>query len=558
MGDKVGTELKVTGTDNKGKTRSVTLVKARSLAPNVPIKKQESESTNILISNTEEDEIFANISSADQILAPPYNLRSLANMRDISTELGPCIDAVVTNVVGFGFQLRERAMPENLREKFKDEIEQERFMLEAKLSHVHPFKSLTNLRKMSLSDMHGTGSGYLELILNRNGDLAGVNHVHSHSIRITKKDKHATDIEVPVVRPDQDFEIEIVKMAYRFRRYAMRLQTGIVWFKEAGDPRRLNKSTGEFETEKEPVPDKDLATSLIRDFLYHPTTPYGVPLFMGNVINIRGSRSSEEINYNTMNSNAIPSAMIIVEGGVLTEGSIDRIKDWTEDQIQNTQNFSKFLLLEAEASEEGSLTPGNFKIRVEPMKRLQQNDEMFQKYDKNNKEKTRQAFRLPPMFVGRTAEYTRASADTSRVVADEQVFNPERVDLDYNINRFILASWGTRFHTFRSNTPNITDDTELIKLMAFGEKSGAITPRRADRIIKDVFGQDIGPMPTGLDLDKPFMLTFAEAQSKGSGGGTGGNSPGTTTVKKLMEMRDQIEDEFDRRFTQETDLKLDP
>lgn len=539
--------------DQQGRQRTVKL-RAVTFGP-TEIKKNDmgvgdatSDQLDVAVSREEEELKYSSIRGKDRVVAPPYNLKSLVRLRDNSTELGQNIDALVTNVVGFGWQLRQRPMPEAMRQQFAQEIELEHFKLKAQLDTVHPILSLTQLRKKALHDKHLVGNGYLELIENERGELVGINHVHGHAIRLTTKDKQPTMVEVPRIRPDQNFQVEQVPMFYRFRRFVMKLKNNkAIWFKEAGDPRMMDKNTGKFIPQGQTIPLGQRATSLIHDRVYHPMTPYGCPLYIGNTLSILGSRSADEVNYNTLKSNAIPSAIISVEGGQLTEGSIERIQQWTEEQIQKTQNYSKFLLLEAEPSEDGIGAPGQFRIKVEPMKRLQQQDELFQQYDSNNRDKIRQAFRLPPIFVGRADDYTRATADTSRDIADEQIFDPERTDVDHLINRFVLSRWGARFHVFRSRTPNVTDDIELIRLMAIGEKSGAITPRRADRIIRDVFGDDIGPMPKGVDLDTPFMLQFAQAQG---GGGIGGRAPGpgspkgssaSSVVEGLINLRASVE-----------------
>ena len=45
------------------------------------------------------------------------------------------------------------------------------------------------------------------------------------------------------------------------------------------------------------------------------------------------------------------------------------------------------------------------------------------------------SFRLPPIFVGITSDYTRATASESREVAEEQVFEPERVNPSFECGK---------------------------------------------------------------------------------------------------------------------------
>jgi hypothetical protein len=79
-----------------------------------------------------------------------------------------------------------------------------------------------------------------------------------------------------------------------------------------------------------------------------------------------------------------------------------------------------------------------------------------------------------------------------------------------------------------------------------------MSPRRADRIVRDVFGDDVGRLPQGIDLDKPFSITFAEAQKGGGMGGAqgldAGGDPAKGVLQNLVSLRQSIEKELDDRF----------
>lgn len=542
--------IKLHGVDKDGNKRTAIL---RATAIDMPDGDNSFQDPS---SHADEPDPFENKKfGKHKVLTPRYPLAHLTALKENSTELSQCIHSMVTNTVGFGYQLRERRMPEGMRDKFADEIELEKARLTAMLDTIHPTKSLTMLREEAKDDQHSNGNGYLELITHpTNGQLVAANYVRSYEIRMTEQDSRPTKIMVPWVNPSKNFTVEHKPMFHRFRKFVMLRRGKPIWFKEAGDPRVLNKRTGEFDDSTKPGM---RATSLLQFKIHSSLTPYGVPEWIGNLFSIYGSRTSDELNWTSLKNNMIPSMFVVVENGILTEASITRLREWTEQQVANSLNRSKFLILEGETLEEGAPTPANFKIRVEPLAQLQQDDQLFQEYDKNNRDKVRQAFRLPPIFVGRADDYTRATADTSRDIADEQVFAPERARDDFLINRFILSQWDSRFHLFRSNTPNVTDDIELIRLMAFAERSGGMTPRRADRIVKDVFGDDIGPLPKGIDLDVPFSISFAQAQQGAAGTSTGGSArkPGPAPadqqagklVNGLLSLRKRIEDELESR-----------
>lgn len=502
------------------------------------------------------------------LLLPPFDLTKLAGMREISTDLGESIDAMVTNTVSFGFQLKESKVAKlaaEQRERLQPEIIRERAMLDARLSSVHPKFSLTDLLERTKQDKYSTGNGYLELIENQRGDLTGLDHVHGHSIRMTHRDRRPTRVQIPTVRPDQSFQIEDKPAFQRFRRFVQirsrtnrpHTSTGhstLVWFKEAGDPRQMDWRTGEFAKRGEEIPFRHRATSLLHFEVYNALSAYGVPSWVGGTFAVFGNREADEVNWTTIKNNDIPAMFVVVENGALTAESIERLEEWVEHQIAGSKNYSKFIILEGETVDEGSPNPLQFRIKIEPLKKLQQDDQLFQEYKKANSEEIRQSFRLPPIFVGRSQEYNRATADTSRDIADEQVFAPERRRDDHLINRFILARWNTRFHRLVHNHPNITDDIELVRMAAVGERSGAMTPRRMDRVMADIFGDDLGPMPKGIDLDVPYSLQFAEAQAGGSaGGGMGGDGTASRLVENLLDLRSKIEKELDSRFFLESD-----
>jgi PBSX family phage portal protein len=448
--------------------------------------------------------------SEDQIVQPPYGLQRLSQWVDLSTELGQNIRTIVTNTTGFGWQLKEVPIPDSIRKDYASAIEEERFLLEAKLSTIHAKVSLQELREREVFDKHSCGNGYLEILEDRSGAIVGLAHIRGYLVKLLHRDKKPTLIKVPRVRRDQGFKIEDVDMQYRFRRYCIILSTGSpVYFREAGDPRILNKKTGKYDND---TPFEDQATALIHNAVYNPLTPYGVPVWVGASVAVAGSRESEEVNYDSITHNMIPSMFVVVENGILTDGSVKRLKEWMEKNVAESKNRSQFIILEGDAGEDGALDPGHFRIHLEPLTSVQHSDQLYQEYDSNNRDKVRQSFRIPPIFVGRAEDYNRATSDTAKVIADEQVFAPERTRNDYLINRFVMLPWGTRFHEFKSNHPNVTNDIELIRMMGIAERSGGMTPRRADRLMRDVFPDGLGPMPEGVDLDVPFSITFAETQ----------------------------------------------
>ena len=351
--------------------------------------------------SSEEDDLFhTKIEGRATVIDPPYDLSFLALAMDNSNELGQNIRTMVTNTVKFGHRLKESMLLRNekIRSKFETEINTEKARLNTRLSAVHPKLSLTEIRARIKHDKVQTGNGYMELIDAPNRELVGLGHIHAHTVRMTSLERDPVVIDVPVI--NEDLTIGNVKMLSRFRRYVQIRAERIRFFKEAGDPRDLDFTTGEYGTNEKPIEFPMRATSVLHHKIYSPHSSYGVPEWIGAIFEFFGSRKAQELNFNTLSNNAVPSLFLIVENGTLTDGSVKRVTEFIES-LQQEANYSSMIILEGEPMDEGNPNPTAFKIRIEPTKPHQQRDELWLEYDKNNRDKIRQSFRLPPIFVGR-------------------------------------------------------------------------------------------------------------------------------------------------------------
>jgi capsid portal protein len=113
--------------------------------------------------------------------------------------------------------------------------------------------------------------------------------------------------------------------------------------------------------------------------------------------------------------------------------------------------------------------------------------------------------------VGRSDDYSKSTAESSRRLADEQVFSPERDEFDALINRFLFPEMGVIYHKFKSSTPNTTDNALLVKILATAEKTGGITPRIARNVMQQILGEALPDFPADFPADVPFSLTMAQA-----------------------------------------------
>ena len=256
-------------------------------------------------------------------------------------------------------------------------------------------------------DLEVLGNGYWEVIRDGKGDIVWLEHIEGHTMRLTQLDREYTDV-VYMIRDDESNELQEYPSRKRFRRYVQMRDGRRVYFKEFGDPRLINSQSGQVEnSEGDFVP----ATEIIHFKLYCPYSPYGVPRWIGNWLAVEGSRQAEEVNYEYFENNTVPPMALLV-AGTLDDKVVERIEDFINDEMKGRKSFNKILVIEAspfDATLPGTASP---KVSAEfvPLSDAQQKDSLFDNYDKTNREKIRSSFRLPPIFVGLTSDYTRATA----------------------------------------------------------------------------------------------------------------------------------------------------
>jgi PBSX family phage portal protein len=485
------------------------------------------------------EEPFSALGHKGRVILPPFDLLTLAMLPENSSELNQCIEAMETNIEATGYRFVSRLRLDEVTrteddagQDTKDLTPEQRKLLDRshaeKVALTNFFtyctdESFISFRRRLRRDLETTGNAYFEVIRNSANEIQGFTHIPSYQMRLGKVEDDAIEVprKIAELQPDGSVQIKTQRVMRRFRTFVQSrsIHQGrttssisghkVVWFKEFGDPRFWSKRDGEL---KDKLKVSDRASEIIHMKLYSPRSPYGMPRFIGNLLSIFGDRAAEEINWITFKNNNIPSMVVAVSNGQLTQGTIERIESFVESQIQGSDNYSKFLIVEAEPmGEDTGEDGGQVKIDIKPLTKEQHADALFQNYSEKNHDKIRRSFRLPPIFVGQSSDYSRSTAESSRRLADEQLFSPERTEFDEIMNRFIFPEMGVIFHKFKSNTPNTTDNTQLVKILGGSEKTGGMTPRIARYMLEDILGIDLPDFAGGFPADIPFSLTMAEA-----------------------------------------------
>lgn len=623
-----------------------------------------------------------------KIIEPPHDLYLLSTLTEYSTILNPCVDAMTVNISGLGYRIVPRDEKESI--DVPNEIKNDIAKLKTFYETAYLEGTYTQLRKLLRKDLEFTGNSYTEILPARGDHMipVGMNHIQSWKMRVCVADTEYTTYELPRVIKNESgiWEIKWIQNRKQFRRFAHITQYSnhVTYFKEWGDPRVISSKTGDplAESWESATPEQraEAANPVIHQKIYCPRSPYGLPRYIGNILTMNGCRAAEEVNYITLKCNNMPAMMLLVTNAAITNASVDRIREFIEHRIQGDKNYSTILVVEAEPISEGMKDPGTMKMDLNPLTEHQHTDSMFTQYMEGCEERVRQAYRLPPILIGRCVpietefltengwkfykdisndeklasfneeneeieydipldryeydykgdmyqikdeygyinfectphhkmiyqleedgwkkdeiqdlveylkdtngegelclpvpcehyyckndctsgelddyycewiessfistyeydgkiccfttkngtiitrnndcmlisgnsdDYTRSTADSSKKVAEEQVFAPERGDEDAIQNIKIVPYLGIAHATIKSNTPDVTDNYELTQLLAVAERSGGLSPYISRFIVEDVLGRDLPEIDTTIPDNIPFTLTMLREQ----------------------------------------------
>jgi hypothetical protein len=151
------------------------------------------------------------------------------------------------------------------------------------------------------------------------------------------------------------------------------------------------------------------------------------------------------------------------------------------------------------------------KIELRPLTNAQQSDALFQNYDERNMDKVGQSFRLPRLLRGDIRDFNRSTGDSALMFAEMQVFQPEREEFDFVINRKVLADMGIRFWRFRSNSPVTRDPAAMAEIVRGLTNANILTPEEGRQLASDVFNRDFKKINAPW-VKQPVPLTLAGIQ----------------------------------------------
>lgn len=500
------------------------------------------EIDNALYSRQVEDELdpFHNLYDRNQLIVPPYDFGKLFRIYEESDVLQSCVEAMRNNIDGFGYQLQ--FLGDDRKDKKLPLAVAEKATVSNFFDQVNEGQSFTTIRKLRREDVEILGNGAFEVIRNRLNRIQMLYYMPFKKLRLTFLD--TTPINIPITLLRDGKKVKVVVKRY-FRKFAQVGASGkkLRWFKEFGDPRTMSATTGEFTLNP-----KIKASEIMHHKLSFGGAPYGLPRWIGAILDAMGRRSATYVNYDLFESQGIPPMAVLVSGGVLTDESIEELSDIIRS-LRGVGKWNKIMLLESNVESVGLEDKGSAKIELKNLAEYRKEDQMFNQYLEATEKHIRHRFRLPPLYVGAAETFTHATAKAAQTVAEEQVFIPERMESDEEVNTHIVKNeLGIEQWKYKSKGPKIVGSTDIPKGVETFARSGAFSINHAIEQANAAFGLEMSkyeeswadyPIPMITELLKAGRLKNVEeiaekVQETQTAINTASNTPVKSKVKQLQ------------------------
>lgn len=493
---------------------------------------------------------------SNQVIEPPFPLELLIQLSQVSNILPQCIEAMATNVGGFGYKLEptvelpkepEEGQLEAEEQQLLNSMMEEKAKLENFFDFINYEESFNKIRKKTRTDYESVGFAFWEVLKNGIGEPAGVEHIPSKSMRLCHLDSKYTEFKQKVKTGPTT--IETITRKKRFRNFVQIKGGKKVYYKEFNDPRMIDANTGKLKENLTGKAREEFteANEVIYFNRYNPNSPYGLPRWYGQLLSLLGSRESEEVNLQYFDGKTVPPMVVMVKGGQLTDDSFKRVQQHFKS-IKGKENFHSVLVLEAKSSKNSNnpMAKNDVEIEIKPLTEAMNKDALFQEYDKNNQEKVRGSFRLPPLYVGKSEGYNRATAEVSRLIAEEQVFGPEREDFDFLINRLLVPELDVAYWNYSSNSPSTSNNKEMSEMIAELSKDSGLDINTARGLIAKVFNTEVEQLEEEWAKYPPAIARLILAKELKQSSGVQKSDNEEEFIQKMI----RLKKELDKQVTQ--------
>lgn len=394
----------------------------------------------------------------------------------------------------------------------------------------YPGISFMTMRSNLRENLETTGNAYLEIIRDASGKIALLNPMDSKLTRMIRHDDQPVAVTHTINRtgiPGEDQKVTILQYE---RRYVQIIGMAARFFKAYKATRDLNSKTGmwvEPGTTPAQMPAEDLATEVLHFWVDKDVlTPYGIPRWINQMPSVMGSRKAEELNLEFFEHGGVPPVMIMIQGGSL--GAASR-RDLTEYLAGKAKYKQRGVIMEISPASGDLNSAGQVKTDVHTFGDANDKDSKFEAYDAKCTQRVRSSFRLPAVLIGLEESYNYATVQTAVMMAEEQVFNPERVKFDELINATIMKELDPDgVYVFESKRMTAKFLDEQIKALTLAK--GTVQGQGFVDAINEVAGLDLKFDQVAADnAQKMQQAQLAGAAAPGGGANAGTGDSGEST-----------------------------
>ena len=452
-------------------------------------------------------------------MMPPYNIDELIKLVECSDILGMLIRTYASNLMSYGWGIKYRDDFDYSKADKKTQIlaDQEWIKLEYLYKYFNLKESFNQVMKKVIQDRETIGFGTLEIIRNGQGEVCGGEYVSSNTIRIVQVERKDRFVEIEQNRVLNDSSTETVICPTSFKKFVQitSMNNGNpekIYFKEFGDPRTMDWRDGEY---KENVEAEYRATEIAYFGNHCSWSQYGTPRWAGNCRAASGNVKSEEVNLKFFENGKIVPFAVIVNGGQLTEESMETLE--TGKGLKNAFNC---LLLEGLAPENvdqlNSDKRDKVDIEIKPLIDTSLKDGMFIEEQKWNDTKMQRDFRLPSIYLGVSQDYTRATSEVAKIVTEEQVFVPDRREIAQVFNSIVGNELCICHCELYFKGPDMGNITELATAIQPFIQAGTVTPNMLIDTVGKLLGKDLEEFDEEWGNTPIEILKLNRSQSDGN------------------------------------------
>lgn len=328
----------------------------------------------------------------------------------------------------------------------------------SRVNEKHSWLTVTRKKEM---DFWAVGNAYLEVLEDlKTFEPLMIYNAPPAFMRVTKLDEEPILVDVKLPRNGEIVERPVYR---QFRRFARWLPSQkIQWFREFGDPRLVDKNTGNYITrggryvlEKDVSPEDypERATSIWWFRNAYGGNVYGVPPWVSCIAEIKGRYLASWVNYDLLDHGGTPPWLLLIFGR-MAEASKKFWKKWV-DNLRNPASYNEPAVVEIEPNLLSFNSNGGAKAGAEfvNLREMRNTDAMFTEYRKETRATVGSVYRLPPVLYG-IVEGAGGTNYAAIETAETQVFEPLRNASDerYNVElvqaKFGIFDW--RIKTKRS------------------------------------------------------------------------------------------------------------